>query len=94
MGLVGLLIHILNFAAPAIALAVALPVTARLLGLRARWPARWRNQIGLHAIVGLGVLVGGLWIFGHDGKMATYVALFVAAATLQWAMAGGWHSSR
>ena len=33
---------------------------------------------------GLGVLVAGLVISGHDGRMATYVALVVACAMVPW----------
>jgi hypothetical protein len=32
------------------------------------------------------VLLGGLWFFGHDGKMATYAALVLACASSQWWM--------
>jgi hypothetical protein len=35
---------------------------------------------------GLGVLVGGLIITGNDGKMATYGALVLVCATLEWAL--------
>ena len=36
------------------------------------------------------VLVGGLWVFGVDGKMATYGACVLVAAALQWVLARGW----
>jgi cell division protein FtsZ len=35
---------------------------------------------------GLAVLVGGLVMTGHDGKMATYAALVLVCATLEWAL--------
>jgi hypothetical protein len=34
----------------------------------------------------LAVLVGGLVMTGHDGKMATYAALVLVCATLEWAL--------
>jgi hypothetical protein len=30
------------------------------------------------------VLLGGLWFFGRDGKMATYVVLVLASGSSQW----------
>jgi hypothetical protein len=35
---------------------------------------------------GLAVLVGGLVITGNDGKMATYGALVLICATIEWAL--------
>jgi hypothetical protein len=40
------------------------------------------------------VLAAGLWVFGRDGKMATYAALVVVVGSTQWLMGGGWRSSR
>ena len=39
---------------------------------------------------GFGVLVGGLVIFGHDGKMATYAVMVLACASCQWVAAKAW----
>jgi hypothetical protein len=36
------------------------------------------------------VLVAGLWWHGQDGKMSTYIALVLVAATLEWLMHRGW----
>jgi len=36
------------------------------------------------------VLVAGLVLFGNDGKMATYAALVLAAATCQWILGKNW----
>jgi hypothetical protein len=35
-------------------------------------------------------LTAGLLLFGHDGKMATYAALVLAAALCQWLLLRGW----
>ena len=47
-----------------------------------KWLWRWL----LNAICGLAVLVGGLVITGHDGKMATYGALVLVCASLEWVL--------
>ncbi|WP_366887921.1 hypothetical protein [Rhodoferax sp.] len=44
----------------------------------------WYAQAAINFVVCLLVLLGGLWFFGHDGKMATYAALVLACATSQW----------
>jgi hypothetical protein len=35
-------------------------------------------------LAGSAALLGGLWFFGHDGKMVTYAALVLVCATVQW----------
>jgi hypothetical protein len=40
----------------------------------------------LNALAGMGVLVAGLVLTDHDGKMATYGALVLVCATLEWLM--------
>lgn len=76
--------HLVNFLAPALWLALLLPVSARLL-IRAK-PGKpsLKTQVGLHSIAGSGVLLAGLLFFGRDGKMLTYLALVLLAASLQW----------
>jgi hypothetical protein len=44
----------------------------------------------LQGLLGSGVLVGGLVVWGVDGKMVTYTALVVLAAVAQWLMCRGW----
>ena len=88
------LIHLLNFAAPALALAFALPLLAQLLD---RFSDRKRAaslnlpaQSAINFVAGLAVLAAGLWFFGRDGKMATYAALVLVLASTQWGMGRGW----
>jgi hypothetical protein len=88
------LIHLLNFAAPALALALSLPLLARLMarfsdGKRAQ-SLGWFTQAAINFVVGLTVLAAGLWFFGRDGKMATYAALVLVLASTQWVMGNGW----
>jgi hypothetical protein len=40
----------------------------------------------LNVLAGTCVLVAGLVITGNDGKMATYGALVLVCATLEWLM--------
>ncbi|MDD2844172.1 MAG: hypothetical protein PHT57_04400 [Rhodoferax sp.] len=89
MGPVALLNHLVNFAAPAFWLALLLPWLARFLtGKRAAALSRMA-QFWLIFAAGLVVLFLGLVLFGQDGKMLTYLALVVAAASGQWFMRKG-----
>jgi hypothetical protein len=90
------LIHLLNFAAPALALALTLPLLAQILD---RFSDRKRPvslyllaQTAINFVAGLLVLTAGLWVFGRDGKMVTYAALVVVLASLQWGMGRGWRA--
>jgi hypothetical protein len=76
--------HFANFFAPAIVTGFLAAAGTKLF---------WRREL---AGVGLGrlgawasgamaaVLLGGLVIFEHDGKMATYTAMVVACAAALW----------
>lgn len=85
-----LLIHLLNFSAPAVFVALILALLLRL-ALRNRSSARglW-SQVAVNAAVGLVVMVAGLVFFGRDGRMATYAALVVVCGSVQWWMLRGW----
>jgi len=86
MGPLDLLIHLLNFAAPALVVALLTALLARVC-MRNMAPAQaLPAQIAINFVVCLAVLLGGLWFFGHDGKMATYAALVLACASSQWWM--------
>ncbi|WP_041675625.1 hypothetical protein [Ramlibacter tataouinensis] len=90
MGPFDFLLHLANFAAPALGLALLLVAAARLLGLnRPAAPPAWA-QVAVVFAAGLAVLGVGLWWFGRDGKMVTYGALVGVAATVQWLLTGAW----
>jgi len=89
MGPLDILLHLLGFIAPALFLALTLPAAARWL-LRRPPAMRWWPQVLLVFGVGAAVLAAGLWWFGRDGKMATYAALVVAAASVQWLALRAW----
>jgi hypothetical protein len=89
MGPVALLNHAVNFAAPALWLALLLPWLDRFLtGKRASAFSR-PAQFWLIFTTGLVVLALGLVLWGQDGKMLTYLALVATAATGQWLMRKG-----
>lgn len=89
MGPIDLLIHLLNFAAPALGVAVLTALAARLFMKKRPAAQSLYAQAAINFVVCLAVLLGGLWFFGNDGKMATYAALVLACATSQWWMVRG-----
>lgn len=90
MGFLPALYHLLNFFAPALAVVLGLAVGARfVLSSTPQTPAWW-VQVAINFAVGGGVLLGGLWWFGRDGKLATYAALVVLCACCQWVLSRGW----
>ena len=84
MGPLAILNHTINFLAPALWLAVLLPVLSRLFMGKRAVARTMANQIALHFVVGCIVLLVGLVLFGRDGKMLTYLALVLALASMQW----------
>lgn len=88
MGPLDFLAHLMGLFAPAAFLAVALPAAARLLRIRAGL-AFWAQAAAVFA-GGAVVLAAGLWWLGRDGKMATYAAAVLVAATVQWLAARAW----
>jgi hypothetical protein len=89
MGPLDFALHLTGFAAPAVFLALFLPLASRLL-LRRQAGVGLGWQVAWVLLVGLAVLAGGLWWSGRDGKMLTYAALAVAAASTQWLAARSW----
>ena len=83
-----LLFHLANFVLPALAMAVCMPMAGRWVMGPA--PMSWRQRMLVHAAVGTLVQVTGLLVQGQDGRMATYAALVLVAATLEWALHRGW----
>jgi hypothetical protein len=76
--------HFANFVAPAIGVAVL------LWGMPRLWPkarvGRWapRRELLALCVLGTGVLLAGLFVFGRDGKMLSYTALVLAQGSLAW----------
>ncbi len=81
------MIHLLNFAAPALVVGALTALLARVFIKKG--PARQAlyAQAAINFVAGLVALLAGLVVFGHDGKMATYAVLVLACASSQWLMA-------
>ena len=90
MGPLDTLIHLLSFAAPALAVAVLVALAARVILPRQPQALPGGCSVAINSIAGVAVLVAGLWYFGVDGKMATYAALVVAIAGSQWLSSRAW----
>lgn len=77
--------HLTNFLAPALGIGLLATFGAKLLWRRELAGARWQRlalwSCGACAVA----LIGGLWVFGRDGAMATYAAMVLACAlALLW----------
>jgi fatty acid desaturase len=86
MSVLALFNHALNFLAPALWLALLLPVASLIFMKKRSAALKIPAQVALLFVVGVTVLVLGLVVFGRDGKMLTYLTLVLAIATGQWAM--------
>lgn len=84
MGLWSLLIHLANFALPAVAVGVVLAVLAPIFARKRPSVSMVIVQAAINSIAGVAMLATGLVVFGNDGKMASYGALVLAVGTAQW----------
>jgi hypothetical protein len=92
MNPLSLLNHLLNFFAPALWLALLLPLLGRLLLKKKSGTLSLLAQAAVQLSVAALALGWGLWYFGNDGKMATYSAMVLLCASSQWLMQRGWQS--
>jgi hypothetical protein len=83
-------LHLLNFVLPALAVAAAMAVAGRFLKLKRPIVGDWKARTALIFVAGVATLGVGLYAFDVDGKMATYSALVLVGASLQWLLQGGW----
>jgi len=90
MGVIELLIHLINFTLPALVVGLALPLLTRLTARGRQVGQAWWRQASVNALAGVLVLVAGLWLWGQDGKLLTYVAMVLVCATSQWLLSGAW----
>ncbi|MDB5899683.1 MAG: hypothetical protein JWP41_3285 [Ramlibacter sp.] len=84
--------HLLGFVAPALAVALLVTAGARLVLPRKPATLSWWLMAAMNFLAGVVALAAGLWYFGRDGKMVTYVALVLTVATCQWVLARAWRS--
>jgi hypothetical protein len=86
MGFLALLNHAINFLAPAVWLALLMPLSASIFMKKRPAAHALPRQFAIHFLFGCLVLVVGLVVFGRDGKMLTYLALALSGATCQWVL--------
>ncbi len=88
MGFAQLVFHLGNFILPALGMALLMPLAGRwVMGPGAM---AWHRRALWHALLGTAVLVLGLLWQGQDGAMATYGALVLGAASLEWGLHRPW----
>lgn len=75
--------HLAGFVAPGLALAPAIVLLDQVGVAKSRPALSWTAQIAINLIVCVAVLMAGLVLTGHDGRMATYGALVLASAACQ-----------
>ena len=86
MGVVDFIVHLLNFAAPAVFIALLVAFLARILVKKQAAAFVWYVQAAINLVVCLILLLAGLWYFGRDGTIASYAAMVLGCATSQWWM--------
>jgi hypothetical protein len=79
-----LIVHALNFAAPAVGVSAWITLISPLIWRGSgRWKA-WKSLFVLNSLAGaLMLLLGFIWS-GQDGKMSSYAVMVLACATSQW----------
>ena len=90
-------IHLLNFLAPAWGVALFVVLLSRLMGRAfmptartSGWTQSAWTQLWVNGVLGSAVLVAGLWVWGVDGKAATYGVLVLVAGSSQWVLCRAW----
>jgi len=76
--------HVLNLIVPALGVGMLSAAGAKLLWRRELAGRRWRVLARDASLACAVVLVAGLVVFGHDGKLATYGAMVVVCALTLW----------
>ena len=84
MGPLDALNHLMNLFLPALGLGTLASAAAKLLWRRELAPVAWRRLAVPACLASAGVVLGGLVLFGRDGKMATYAAMVVVCAFTLW----------
>lgn len=75
--------HLAGFIAPALVMALGMVSLSRFLGRNRPSARSWKAQAAINFVVCLLVLLLGLVLTEHDGRMNTYAALVLASATCQ-----------
>ena len=84
MDALGLFWHLANFVAPALFVAVINALLCKVFWSKGLARVPLRTLVWQSAAAGLAVLVLGLVLTGHVGRMLTYAALVVVCALVPW----------
>ena len=76
--------HLANFVLPAIGVGALTAASCKLLWRKSLARTSWFTLAWQASAAGLAVLVAGLVITGHDGRMITWVGLVIACAIVPW----------
>jgi hypothetical protein len=76
--------HLLNFFTPAIGIGFVASTLAKLIWRSELQRIGWCRLCGVTIGFAAAVLVAGLVLLGHDGRMATYAAMVAAVALSLW----------
>jgi hypothetical protein len=90
--LIDILIHLLNFAAPAAAVAMMVSIGSHFWMQKPGFRHILWHVLAINFIVCLGALIVGLWVFGRDGKMLTYFGMALACGSSQWVLGRHWRT--
>ena len=84
MGFVDITLHGLAFLAPALFVGGVVAMVARWVMPNRPSARGFIESVAINFIAGAVALGIGLWVFGRDGKMASYAALVLTCACSQW----------
>ncbi len=84
MDSLSLIVHVLNFLAPALAVGAWITLVSPLVWRGPHAWRGWRGRLFLNSAAGALMLILGIFWFGQDGKMVTYLAMVMACASSQW----------
>jgi hypothetical protein len=76
--------HLANFMLPAVGVGALTAALCKLFWRRALARTSWFTLAWQASAAGLAVLVAGLVITRHDGRMITYAGLVIACALVPW----------
>ena len=87
MGPLDLINHLFNFAAPAVFMGFFMALVAPWVLRTGGGTSTFAVRAVVNSLVGVSAMAAGLWIFGNDGKMSSYLVLVLASAASQfWLM--------
>ncbi|WP_353236599.1 hypothetical protein [Diaphorobacter ruginosibacter] len=82
--------HLLNFVAPAFAVALLMVAGSQVFDRKRARSQGWIKPFAINFVICTTVLLCGLVVFGDDGKIWTYGALVVISATSQFLILRAW----